>query len=273
MPVILGLALLYMPTVWDLSRTLWQKEEYAHGPIILVVVFWLFWRAGLDRSPSVTPKVSWLASILFGMGLLIYMVGRSQSIILFEVGSIIPVAAGLVLLLQGADGLRRFWFPILFLLFFVPLPTFVNDGLSGALKPAVSAIAEALLYQAGYPISRSGVIINIGHYQLLVADACSGISSMFSLSALGLLYLYLTQQGNLLRTGVLLASILPLAFAANIVRVIVLVLITYHLGDAAGQGFAHNFAGMVLFIAALVLLVSLDWLLGRFNLARGDRQP
>jgi exosortase/archaeosortase family protein len=85
---------------------------------------------------------------------------------------------------------------------------------------------------------------------------------MFSLSALGLLYLYLMKHGSWLRNAILVSAILPIAFSANIVRVLMLILVTYHFGDEAGQGFLHGFAGMSLFIAALLLLFALDSVLG-----------
>ena len=192
------------------------------------------------------------------MGLLIYVVGRSQDIILFEAGSQIVVGAAVLLLTLGWAGLRTGWFPLLFLGFMIPVPGFIIDALTGPLKHQVSVIAESLLYVAGYPIARSGVVLTIGQYQLLVADACSGLNSMFSLGALGLLYVYLTHEGIWWKSAILLAAVLPIAFVANIVRVMILVLVTYHFGDEAGQGFVHGFAGMVLFIIALSLLFALD---------------
>src|SRR5699024_5357964 len=120
-----------------------------------------------------------------------------------------------------------------------------------------------LLYDVGYPISRNGVVLTIGQYQLLVADACSGLHSMYSLSALGTLFMYIMARPSKLHNAIMLASILPIAFLANIVRVIALVLITYHLGDGAGQGFLHGAAGMVLMLVALVGFFALDALLER----------
>jgi exosortase len=157
--------------------------------------------------------------------------------------------------------LRTFWFALLFIAFLVPLPGIFVDAVTGPLKQNVSAIAEQLLYTAGYPIARNGVVLTMGQYQLLVADACSGLNSMFSLSAVGLLYIHLMRYDYWLHNGLLLASILPIAFCANIVRVMVLVLVTYHFGDAAAQGFSHGFAGMLLFVIALMILLGVDALL------------
>jgi len=264
-PVLLGLAALYGPTYYDLANGLWNSEEHAHGPIVLIVALYLIWRSRAalltpgDEKPSAA--IGWP---VLALGLLIYALGRSQDIILFEVGSQIPVLIGALLITTGFSAVRAMWFPLFFLLFMVPLPGFIVDAATGPLKQYISVIAEHILYAVGYPIARTGVILTIGQYQLLVADACSGLHSMFSLTAMGLLYLYLMQRTSMARNLILIASILPIAFAANVVRVMILVLVTYHFGDEAGQGFVHDFAGILLFVVGLLFLFALDGLLGLF---------
>lgn len=260
--IALGLAVLYVPTFTALARTLWQDEEYAHGPIVLAIVIWMLWRTRegwLNVTPRPRPVQGW-SSLVFG--LLTYIVGRSQEIVIFEVGSMVPILVGIFLILRGWESVSAAWFPLMFVAFLVPVPSFVVDSVTGPLKESVSSIAETVLYTAGYPIAHSGVTLTIGQYQLLVADACSGLHSMFSLSALGLLYIYLMQYKQWWRNAILATTILPTAFFANIVRVMILVLVTYHFGDEAGQGFVHGAAGMVLFIIALLVLIMLDGLIG-----------
>ena len=261
LPVIAGLLILYVPTFYDLARTLWQQDDFAHGPIILAVIAWLIWdrRQALLASPTRTAPVSGLSLLVFG--LLLYVLGRSQGILIFEVGSLAPILAGVLLAMRGWPGLRALWFPILFIAYLVPLPGFFVDAMTLPLKQNVSKIAGEILYAAGYPVAQDGVMLMVGQYHLLVADACSGLNSMFSLSALGLLYLYLMRRKSWLHNILILASLLPAAFVANIVRVIILVLVTYHLGDAAGQGFVHGFSGLVLFMVALIIIISLDAIL------------
>lgn len=259
-PVLLGLAVLFVPTYWRLNHDVWNDEAQAHGPFVLLVVGWLLykkWRdlAAIEATPA--PLLGW-ASLTFG--LLLYVVGRSQALILLEMGAQIPILGGALLLLSGWRAIKLLWFPLLFLVFMVPLPGFVIDGITGPLKGQVSAVVDWVLYAVGYPISRNGVIISIGHYQLLVADACSGLNSMFSLSAMGMLFLYLMQYRSRLRNILMLASILPIAFFANVIRVMLLVLVTYHFGDDAGHAL-HEYAGILLFILALLLLFAFDALL------------
>jgi exosortase B len=272
LPVIAGLLILYVPTFYDLAGTHWDRDDYAHGPIILAVVVWLIWdkRQVLLAELSRTAPVPGIALLVFG--LLVYVVGRAHDVILFEVGALAPILAGVLLAMRGWPALRASWFMLLFIAFLVPLPGFFVDALTLPLKQNVSEIAAQILYAAGYPIAHAGVILNVGQYQLLVADACSGLNSMFSLSALGLLYLYLMQHKNWMHNGLILASLLPIAFCANIVRVIILVLVTYHFGDAAGQGFMHGFSGMVLFVIALIVILLLDAILAGFFKPRKSDQ-
>lgn len=272
LPVIAGLLVLYIPTFYDLAATIWQSEEHAHGPIILAVIVWFIWeeREALLVAPAGTAPGPGYSLLVFG--LLLYALGRSQGIILFEVGALAPILAGVLLAARGWEGLRALWFPLVFIVFLVPLPGFIVDALTVPLKQLVSEIAEQLLYAAGYPIARNGVVLIVGQYQLLVADACSGLNSMFSLSALGLVYLRLMRYRSWLHNGLIIASILPIAFGANIVRVMILVLVTYHLGDETGQGFTHSFAGMLLFMVALLMLLGLDGVI-RLASARWHGRP
>jgi len=263
LPVLAGLLALYVPTFYGLATTIWQEDDYAYGPIMLAVIIWLVWdlRQYLLRAQERTAPGPGFALLIFG--LLSYFIGRVAGIATFEIGSLIPVLAGVLLAMRGWGAVRSMGFMLFFILYLIPLPGFFVDAVTGPLKQNVSIVAEQILYAAGYPIARSGVVLTIGQYQLLVADACSGLNSMFSLTAIGLLYLYLVGRKSWLHNGLVLASLLPIAFVANITRVMFLVLVTYHFGDAAGQGFLHDFSGMLLFVIALIFVMVLDTILAR----------
>ncbi|MDX9844578.1 MAG: archaeosortase/exosortase family protein, partial [Aquabacterium sp.] len=153
-----------------------------------------------------------------------------------------------------------------------PLPGVLVQAMTMPLKSAVSVVAEQLMYWAGYPIARTGVTLTVGQYQLLVADACSGLNSLFTLEALGFLYMRVMNYTSKARNVILGLAIIPISFISNVTRVIILIMVTYHLGDEAGQGFMHGFAGMVLFAVALVLTYGVDRLLAaRFDDQGGGR--
>jgi len=268
-----GFLLLYGPTYYELAHTVWNTDEQGHGPIILAVSGWLLYAKRHQLAALPSRPLPWLGWPLLVFAMLLYALGRSQDIIMFAVGSQIILLISLLLVFKGARGLLLVWFALFFMIFMVPLPQALVAAVTGPLKSAVSAVASNLLYDIGYPVGRSGVVMTVGPYQLLVADACAGLNSMFTLEALGMLYLNLMRYTNPVRNLVLVLLLVPTAFMANIVRVIILVLVTYHFGDAAGQGFVHGFAGMVLFLVALMLMLVLDRILGLFLPPHLKEQP
>ena len=271
--LLLGLVAMYVPSYIMLAERVWSTDEQGHGPIILAVSIYLIYAkrhelAALEPAPDY-----WLGAPLLAVALLMYVLGRSQFIMFLEIFSQIVMLVALALLFMGRRALRIVWFPLFFMLFMVPLPGTLVAAVTAPLKSAVSAVAASLLYHLGYPVGRAGVVLTVGQYELLVADACAGLNSMFTLEALGLLYMNLMRYTNVLRNVVLAVLIIPIAFVANIARVMILVLVTYYFGDEAGQGFIHGFAGMVLFMVGLMLMLGTDRILSIIFKGKNQRAP
>ena len=278
--VVLGLALLGMftLTLYDLffsvDAGLWNKDEHSHGPIMLSLALWLLYQRWneFDGRVDGTAPGGWLAWVLFAVGVLFYVPGRALNIIYFEVFAFIPMLLGVVALVGGWPLLNKLKFPLFFLVFMVPIPGFVLDPISQFVKLHISIATTNILWYFGYPISHTGVVISIGQYQLLVADACAGMRTLFMLEAMGIFYLNVVRHTSLLRNVMLALLIVPISFLANMLRVLFLALLTYHFGDEVGQGYLHGFAGIVLFVIALVLTISIDGFL-RWVAARGKPAP
>lgn len=257
-----GLAVLYGPTYWDLLYGYRAADSQGHEPLVLMASAWLIYRkrdeiAALDARPA-----AWATAIALTLGLLLYVFGRTQQLIRFELASQVFVVASMALYFKGWAALRKIWFPLAFLMFVVPLPFAITRAITLPLKEAVSAVTCWVLSGLGYPIGRAGVVITIGQYQLMVAEACAGLQTMFTLEALGLLYINLMAYKSSARSALMALLVVPVSFCANVVRVIMLVLITYYYGDEAGQGFIHGFAGLVLFAVALSFILATDKLVG-----------
>ncbi len=261
--VLIGLGAMYVPVYWSAAHSVWTTEEQAHGPLILVVLVWLF---ALMRKPLIqlpSSPAPWLGWPLLALGVASYLLGRVFSISIFEFGSQMFMLMAVLFLIKGLPALKLAWFPAFYLVFMVPLPGFFVDTITGPLKEWISVIVETALYAVGYPIARTGVMMTIGPYQLLVADACSGLNSMFSLAAVGTLFMYIMARANVWHNALMLTAILPIAFVANVVRVAILVLLTYHFGDEAGQGFLHGAAGILLMLVSIAILFAMDFVLAR----------
>ena len=271
-PILVGLLLLYVPTYVTLSLGPWTRSENAHGPIVLLIILWMFWVRRRALAIEHEGRQSLLGGILLALGLLLYILGRSQSILLLEVGSQIPVLTGTALIFLTGNSIRTLLLPIGLLVFLVPLPSFILDFLTNPLKEQVSVIVEDVLYSLNYPVTRDGVVLNIGPYQLMIADACSGIKSMFALLFMGILFMHLRGRVRTLHGVIFAASILPVAFASNVLRVTALTLGTYYLGDATIRNHFHDVAGVLELFVALILLFAVDailmWLFGK-----NDRAP
>jgi exosortase B len=258
-PVFSGILALYLPTYMGLLGWAWRGDDQAHGPIVLMVVLYLFWQkrgALVDTLWSNTQPFFGLTLLL--IGLICYIVGRSQDIVMLDLGSQIPVLIGILLVMCGFQTVKILWFPLFFIVFMLPLPL---DAITLPMKMAVSYVTETILFWFDYPIARSGVILQIGQYQLLVADACAGMHTLISLEALGLLYLNLVKHDSTMRNIMLALLIVPISFTANVIRVITLTLVTYYFGDEVGQGFVHSFAGILLFMVALSIIMMVDSLI------------
>jgi len=269
----LGMALMFLPSFWHLlADGLWTTDEHSHGPVILTVAMWLLWTRWMAATPGTPIQPAYpLAWVCMALGMVMYVSGVALQVIYFEVGAFLPMLAGCILMLDGLPMLRRLAFPLFFFVFMVPVPGFIMDPIGGFMKGVVSAAADHVLHAMGYPISRTGVVLQLGPYQLLVAEACAGMRTLFLLEAFGILYLNVVRHTSMLRNVMLAILIVPISFAANVVRVVVLALVTFHLGDEAGQGFLHGFSGLVLFISAFVLLIGIDTVLRAISRTRGTR--
>lgn len=260
----IGLLVMYVPTYMKLDAQVWSQEGQGHGPVMLALTLWLAWKrwpalmAAPDQIKALPAAMFMLVAALF------YILGRSQDFPEFEASSQIPLVIAILLCLKGWRGVKIMAFPIFFLLFLIPLPQILVMVVTAPLKMGVSVVAEAALHAAGYPMGRTGVTLSIGPYQLLVADACAGLNSIFALEAIGVFYMSMMGYTNPKRNLLIALLILPISFASNVIRVITLVLVTYYFGDEAGQGFVHGFAGIMLFMIATMLTVATDTLIGRF---------
>lgn len=261
---IAGLLALALPTLIFVAQSTWSTEQGTHGPIILATGLWLLWHKRAAVLPLVSAPPTWRAIALFTFLIPVYAITRITQIVELEGYAMYALLLAAVYWIAGGGLLRALAFPLFYLAFVFPPPDTVIYSATLPIKIAIAKGAIGLLQMFGYPIGGTGVSIQIGQYQLLVAAACSGLNSIVTLSALALFYIYLMHQGRRRHQILLILLVLPVAIAANFLRVLILILLTYYLGEAAAQSFLHDLAGITMFGLSIGLLYLLDRLLGRF---------
>ncbi len=248
----------FLPTYLRLAGGAWRTEQEGHGPLIMLAAAWLAWQQR-DKLRAIEFQPALIAGwIILLLSLLVMAVTRSQDIPMVEVATQIPVLLGCLLLIGGWPLARVFAFPLVFLIFSVPPPNWLLDAFTVPLKVWISDIVSNSLYNLGYPVAQNGAMIMIGSYELMVKDACSGINSIFALSAIGIFYIHEFVGNNPIRKIVLILSIVPITILANVFRVVALVLGAYYLGVDTIEGLFHDLTGISLFVFALLLFFLLD---------------
>jgi exosortase len=258
----LAVAALFLPTFFRLFSYGWESADYSHGPLVLAAFFWLLWRKREAVFGAADQGTNLWSLLLLLFGFACYATGSIHGSMMIESFAMIPVLLGSTRFLLGRQAFRALFFPICFLAFLVPPPVVFTDMLTSPLKMLVATASASLLKLAGYLVSRNGATILMSDYSIIVGDPCSGMRSLISLMSVGALYAYLQPTSKLKKLALFFATI-PISIMANIVRLMLLCLITYHLGEAAAEGFLHKFSGFLLFVVALASLVVLDIMMNR----------
>jgi len=246
--------------MYEVATKTWTTEQGGHGPLVLATGIWAIWRELKGKDVEFGPGKSAIGFPLLALALGVFVLARITGILEIESFAMYGALISGAYLVFGGKLMRAIWFPLVYLAFALPPPDTVVTAVTQPIKIAISSWAVSVLHLLGYPVAGSGVAIQIGQYQLLVAAACAGLNSIMTLTALCLFYVYLKHRSNVAAFVVIAIAAIPVAVISNFVRVLVLVLITYYFGDAAAQGFVHDFAGLLMFAVALLTIFGVDQL-------------
>lgn len=268
---LIGMVAIVLPTLLAIARNHWSSQEGSQGPIVLATGIWLFWRARdtLYREAAPLTGMAWAYAIVPLMAIYafarVYRILPLESAITYLIGILIAV------LYLGPALVRRFWFPFVYLAFLIVPPSILVSELTQPLRIWISAVVVDALHALGYPVAASGAIIQIGPYELLVRYACAGIGSLLTLCAVGLFYVHLRRDAGARFGSALLVAIVPVAVVANLVRVAIVILLTWYFGAVIGEGVAHEAAGLLMFGIAMLGMFAIDGALSALSGSRGHR--
>lgn len=249
----------YLPVLLDLVVDWYQDDNYSHGFLILPIAAWLIWR---KRNELVeTPTKMNNLGLLMAIGSLFLLIAGTAGAEYFTARvSFVGLLFSLCLYFFGWQFTRKIWFAFFFMLFMIPIPYVIYYAATFPMQLLASKVAGVVLNAIGLPLIRQGNILHIPNYTLEVAEACSGIRSLFSLLALGALFAYFTQD-NKFKAVILFLATVPIAIAGNVFRVTVTALGAHTVSIKFAEGTLHEISGLIVFVFSLILLFALGAIL------------
>ncbi len=249
--------LVYHEVLLKLVFDWWKDPNYSHGFVVPVVSLYLLWRkrAHLVRLNRIK-RPSFPGLVLMGAGLAMLVAGRAGAELFLQRFSLLVVMAGMVLLFFGRGMLKSVSPALAFLMFMIPIPYMLYDSIAFPLKLFTSCCAAMSLTLLHIPVLREGNLVHLANTTLEVADACSGIRSLISLFAIGSVVACIMLKKNWKRALVILL-VIPITVFANAVRVVATGVLAHFYGSAVAEGFFHEYAGLMIYLVSLFLLLSL----------------
>ena len=242
------------------DRLVEGESYYTHGPLVpLVSLFIIGLMIRHTRIPiAPSPK---LGGLVLALSLALHVAGSLARVNFASSLAFVGCLVGLALLLWGRRALGRLWFPLAFLLFMVPLPEVTIAGLNFRLKMMSADLGVTLTALLGVPVERIGPrVVLAGGKSLVIANVCNGLRTLISLLAFGALYAFICRLRGAWRVGVFLAAV-PIAVAANALRIVSLILVAQWWGEEVATGWWHDTSGLLIFVLAFMMMFSLERLI------------
>jgi exosortase len=251
--ILLGLVvLLYASVLRLLVIQWWTDPNYGHGFFVPLFSAFILWHQR-ERwmNSEIKPSNFGFLVMLGAVGLL--FIGSLGAELFTSRVSLLVLIAGIILFLAGWKMLRAMSFPLAFLIFMIPIPVIIYNQITFPLQLIASRLATFWLEVVQVPVLRDGNILVMSNYSLEVAEACSGIRSLMSLSALAVAYGHLAEPRRWARYALILLLV-PSAVVSNAIRIMGAGVLAHKFGPQAAAGFLHEFSGWVVFLASLILL-------------------
>jgi exosortase len=245
-------AFLYRSVIGNLVHDWYIDDNYSHGFLIVPITFYFVWERRARLREAARKPSAWGLAIVLG-SMTVLLAGILGSELFLTRISILGTIAGTIMFLYGWNHLRILLFPIAFLILMIPIPAIIFNQIAFPLQLLASRFGEGALLLAQIPVLREGNVIHLANTSLEVAEACSGIRSLVSLLTLGIVFGYFTDSRIWIRITLIVGTI-PIAIAANGIRVAGTGIAAHYYGPEAAEGFFHSFSGWIIFVAAFIML-------------------
>jgi exosortase D (VPLPA-CTERM-specific) len=245
-----------------------NKEEYSHAVIIPFISAFLIWQKK-DLLRQTEFSGSWAGIVLLVVSILLLLLGKQSALIILIHYGLLLALISLALAYMGWPAFRIVLVPLLLLLFTIPLPGFLYEGLSNKLQLISSEIGVWFIRLFGISVFLEGNVIDLGAYKLQVVEACSGLRYLFPLVTLGFIAAYFF-KGTLWKRALIFLSSIPITVLMNSFRVGAIGVMVEYWGQGMAEGFLHDFEGWVVFMTCMAVLIVEMWLLAHVG---SDRKP
>ncbi len=259
--LLLGLALVYWRVFAKLIYDWGHDDNYSHGFLIIPIALYFVWERRA-RLMALEIRPAWVGLVVFAGGIVVLIAGLLGAELFLSRISLLGVLGGAILFLFGWRHLQALIFPLAFLLLMIPLPAIIFNQIAFPLQLLASRAGEFAISSADIPVLREGNVLVLANTTLEVAEACSGIRSLISLLALGIVFGYFSDSRTWVRT-LIAASTIPVAIISNGARVAGTGIAAHRWGPSVAEGFFHEFSGWVVFMVAFGLMLALQQLIVR----------
>lgn len=245
--------MIFIPVYPRLVVILFNHADNSHGILVPFISLFFVWQKWNDLKVARISSSNWGAFIL-SSSMFLYLLGLASGTEIISRAMIVFSLIGLLLFNLGKEVVRVLAFPLLFLLFMIPVPVTVQGALAFPLQLFATKIAYLFIQALSIPVYQEGNMLYFAQAQLEVAEACSGIRSIAAFTVLSVVFAYLLDKGWVRRI-VLLASAIPLALFTNIIRISGTGVLAHYYGSGIADSFLHEFSGIVVFVFGFILFL------------------
>jgi len=258
-----SIAFIYYGSIRHMSTFWFTQEEYSHGIMIPVISIFLIWqKKEILRHIQYDKGLGGL--VLIVIGLIVNLLGELSAISIISQYSLVITITGLVYSFIGREAIKKIWIVFVFLLFMIPLPAVIYQGLSSELQLISSDIGVRIIRLFGISVYLEGNVIDLGNYKLQVVEACSGLRYLFPLMSLAFITAYF-YQANIWKRGFVFFSSIPITVLLNSTRIGIIGILVEYYGSGMAEGFLHDFEGWVVFMACMLIIILEMWIIEKIG--------
>jgi exosortase len=245
------------PALLELLENWSSNEDYSHGFLVLPIFVYLAWKKK-NELLEIDADPQWIGFPLLLASATLYYIGMSVKFHTLAFISMLAVLFSLLIFLTGWRATRLLLLPLCFLVFMFPIPNAYYVSITNPLRLFITKISSTIIYGLGIPVYRDGNILILANAKLEVADACSGIRSLYSYLMVGCVFAILSKS-NVTRVSVIASSFI-LSLTVNLVRVTVTAILAHFYGQSACEGIFHSSAGIFVFVIGFCAMF-VEWIM------------